>query len=46
MSEATSHTLRGIKYQLNKLKNSGKIERVGPTNGGYWRLHDFTSDST
>ena len=28
MSEVTSLTLGGIKYQLNKLKNSGKIEET------------------
>lgn len=38
MAEATSLTIRGVEYQLNRLKNSGKIERVGPANGGYWRI--------
>ncbi|WP_256377521.1 ATP-binding protein [Pedobacter sp. L105] len=40
MAEATNLTIRGVEYQLNKLKNSGKIERVGPANGGYWRITD------
>jgi ATP-dependent DNA helicase RecG len=28
----------GIKYQLNKLKKLGKIERIGPDKGGYWKI--------
>lgn len=40
MAEGTKLTIRGVEYQLNKLKNSGKIERVGPKNGGYWRIID------
>jgi ATP-dependent DNA helicase RecG len=33
-----SITEDGIKYQLNKLKKQGKIERIGPDNGGYWKI--------
>ena len=28
----------GVKYQLNKLKKQGKIIRVGPDKGGYWKI--------
>lgn len=28
----------GVKYQLNKLKRQGKIERVGPDKGGHWNI--------
>jgi ATP-dependent DNA helicase RecG len=28
----------GIKWNLNKLKNEGLIERVGPDKGGYWKI--------
>lgn len=31
-------TENGIKYQLNKLKKQGKIERIGPDKGGYWKI--------
>lgn len=32
-------TRRGVEYQLNKLKELGKIERVGPDKGGYWKVN-------
>jgi ATP-dependent DNA helicase RecG len=38
MIKATGLTRKGVEYQLNKLKDSGKIERVGPDRGGYWRV--------
>ncbi|MFZ4428532.1 MAG: helix-turn-helix domain-containing protein [Saprospiraceae bacterium] len=28
----------GVKYQLNKLKRQGKIQRIGPDKGGYWKV--------
>ena len=28
----------GIKYNLRKLVNYGIIERIGPNNGGYWKI--------
>jgi ATP-dependent DNA helicase RecG len=28
----------GVKYQLNKLKKQGIIERVGPDKGGFWKI--------
>jgi ATP-dependent DNA helicase RecG len=28
----------GVKYNLNKLKNNGIIERIGPAKGGYWKI--------
>ena len=28
----------GVKYQLNKLKKQGIIERIGPDKGGYWKI--------
>jgi len=29
----------GVKYQLNKLKKQGIIERIGPDKGGYWKIN-------
>lgn len=31
-------TSDGIKYNLRKLVNNGIIERIGPNNGGYWKI--------
>lgn len=28
----------GVKYHLEKLKEQGKIKRIGPDKGGYWEL--------
>ena len=28
----------GIKYNLRKLINKDIIERIGPNNGGYWKI--------
>ena len=28
----------GIKYNLRKLVNNSIIERIGPNNGGYWKI--------
>lgn len=28
----------GIKYNLRKLINKDIIERIGPKNGGYWKI--------
>lgn len=36
-------TEEGVKYQLNKLKKQGKIERIGPDKGGYWKVKEITS---
>ncbi len=28
----------GIRYNLNKLKKEGILNRVGSSNGGYWEI--------
>ena len=38
MIKATGLTRRGVEYNLNKLKNNGIIERIGPDKGGYRQL--------
>jgi ATP-dependent DNA helicase RecG len=38
MMIATGLSRRGVEYQLNKLKASGEIERIGPDKGGYWKI--------
>ncbi len=29
----------GVKYNLNKLTKNKIIERIGPDNGGYWKVN-------
>lgn len=38
LSNLTKLSIRGIEWNLNKLKERGLIERVGPDKGGYWRV--------
>ena len=38
MITATGLTRRGVEYQLNKLKEAGIIERIGPDKGGKWGI--------
>ena len=39
MMVATGLSRRGVEYQLNNLKESGKIERIGLDNGGFWKVN-------
>jgi len=38
LSEAIQLTASAIEKQLRKLKREGKIERLGPDKGGYWKI--------
>jgi ATP-dependent DNA helicase RecG len=38
MIKATGLSRRGVEYQLGKLKDSGKLTRIGSTKAGYWKL--------
>ncbi|NGX49521.1 MAG: hypothetical protein K940chlam5_01119, partial [Candidatus Anoxychlamydiales bacterium] len=38
MSKQIGIGIRGIKKQINNLKNKKLIERFGPNKGGYWRI--------
>ena len=38
ISEAIGLSLEGIKWNLDKLKASGIIRRVGPDRGGHWEI--------
>jgi ATP-dependent DNA helicase RecG len=38
LSKQLNLTQRGIDWQMNKLKESGRIIRIGPDKGGYWEV--------
>jgi len=38
MAEALGKSTRAIEMQLAKLKQSGKVQRVGPAKGGRWEI--------
>ncbi len=37
-------TVSRIRYRLDKLREEGRIERVGPDKGGQWRVLDASAD--
>jgi len=39
LSKKLNITPDGIKYNIKKLKESNIIERIGPDNGGYWKIN-------
>ena len=39
LSEETGLTRRGIEWNIKKLKEVGKLERIGPNRGGYWKVN-------
>ncbi len=38
LEEETGLTRRGVEWNIKKLKEDGKLERVGPDKGGYWKI--------
>ena len=38
LASATGLSQDGVKWNLNKLKKSGKIRRIGPDRGGHWEV--------
>ena len=32
-------TVKGIEWQINTLKQAGRLQRVGPAKGGYWQVN-------
>ncbi|WP_225353868.1 winged helix-turn-helix domain-containing protein [Methanolacinia petrolearia] len=38
MARRIGITQKGIEWQIRKLKDSGRLERVGPKKGGYWKI--------
>jgi ATP-dependent DNA helicase RecG len=40
MALKTGLSIRGVEYNLNKLKEEGLIKRIGPAKGGHWEVSD------
>ena len=38
LSNEIGITRKGVEWQINELKQSGYIKRVGPDKGGYWKI--------
>jgi ATP-dependent DNA helicase RecG len=38
ISQTLGISLRGVEKQLSKLKESGRLNRIGPAKGGYWKI--------
>jgi len=39
LANLTGLSRRGIEHNLKKLKDEGKIERIGPDKGGKWKIN-------
>ncbi len=39
----TGLTRRGVEWNPDKLKKSGKIRRIGPDKGGHWEVVDHNT---
>ena len=38
MAKALNLTIDGIDWNIRKLKNEGKLKRIGPDKGGHWEV--------
>ncbi len=38
LAEKIGLTVKGIEWNIKKLKEDGKLKRVGPAKGGYWEI--------
>ena len=38
LANKTGLSIRGVEYNLNKLKQDGLIKRIGPAKGGHWEV--------
>ena len=38
LAEILEITVKGIEWNIKKLKEEGIIKRIGPTKGGYWEI--------
>ena len=43
IADVLGTTRSTVRYQLDKLRLAGKVERVGPDKGGYWKVLDGTA---
>ena len=42
LAKLSGMSLRGVKYNLDRLKQTGRLKRHGPAKGGYWEVTDGT----
>ena len=42
LAKLSGMSLRGVKYNLDRLKQTGRLKRHGPSKGGYWEVTDGT----
>ena len=41
LSIITGLSIRGVEWNLAKLKGEGKIKRIGPAKGGHWEVNEI-----
>jgi len=46
LSRITELSIRGVEWNLTRLKKEGKIKRIGPSKGGHWEIiDDFNNEN-
>ena len=38
IEEVTGLSKRAVEWRLKKLREQGKLKRIGPDKGGYWKI--------
>ena len=46
LAERIGLTVKGIEWNIKKLQEKGKLKRIGPAKGGYWKIIPDTQQTT
>ncbi|WP_095646851.1 HTH domain-containing protein [Pseudomonas indica] len=41
LAERLGVTSRAVEKQIGRLRDQGRLRRIGPAKGGYWQVDDF-----
>lgn len=44
VAEILNLSVKGVDWQVNELKKTSLIERIGPANGGYWKVKEIKEE--
>lgn len=44
MAEQTGLSIKGVEWNIRKLKEEGVLRRVGPAKGGYWEVVELSRE--
>ena len=47
IASLTGLSLRGVEWNIQQLKSTGRLTRIGPNKGGYWKVtEDFNKNDS